>query len=168
MTDGRTLEELIGREDFARAVEQLSPIGLERQFVNRLKPWVVLLNLRAPGSADAPTMDAQLVAAARERRLPVEPLEGVEEQVFAFDGGVIGNRVMQRFCVLESALRFANPNRDDSSLNECIDDPIGLTASTRPFFTSVPMSVLILNMSPRALSAHANTCRARCLRFVAQ
>jgi len=46
--DHQTLEQKIGTEDFQRAVEHLQPIGLSREFVNRLKPWGVLLNLQAP------------------------------------------------------------------------------------------------------------------------
>jgi uncharacterized protein YbaP (TraB family) len=87
-SDRQTLEETIGKEDFERALEQLRPIGLPREFVNRLKPWGVLLNLRARaeagGEAAAP-LDGQLAALARDRRMLVGQIEGVEEQVFTFD-----------------------------------------------------------------------------------
>jgi len=83
--DARTLEGTIGAEDFARVLEHLKPIGLTREFVNKLKPWGVLLNLREPQPASGATLDAQLHALARERRLPLYPMEGVEEQVFTFD-----------------------------------------------------------------------------------
>jgi uncharacterized protein YbaP (TraB family) len=84
--DRQTLEEKIGPEDFERAVEYLGPIGLSREVVNKLKPWGVLLNLRNPKRADqgAP-LDSQLVELARERRLPLHQIEGVEEQIFTFD-----------------------------------------------------------------------------------
>jgi uncharacterized protein len=54
--------------------------------VNKLKPWGVLLNLRAPQRAEegAP-LDSQLVELALARRLPLEQIEGVEEQIFTFD-----------------------------------------------------------------------------------
>lgn len=84
--DGRTLEQDIGREHFERAVEAMRPIGLPREFVGRLKPWGVLLNLRIsrqPAGAVPP--DGQLFALARARRLPVLQIENVEEQVFTFD-----------------------------------------------------------------------------------
>ena len=84
--DGRTLAQDIGDEHFERAVAAMQPIGLPREFVSKLKPWGVLLNLRIsrqPGGAMAP--DAQVFALARGRRLPVSQIENVEEQVFTFD-----------------------------------------------------------------------------------
>ena len=83
--DGRSLEAALGAEDFARAVEMLAPAGLPREAVSRLKPWGALVNLRAPRAASGETLDAQLIAAARARRLPLLQIENVEEQIFAFD-----------------------------------------------------------------------------------
>ena len=84
--DRQTLEEKIGAEDFERAVEVLAPIGLAREVVNKLKPWGVLLNLRNPRRGEAgASLDAQLLELARERRLPLDQIEGVEEQIFTFD-----------------------------------------------------------------------------------
>jgi uncharacterized protein YbaP (TraB family) len=83
--DRQTLEEKIGAEDFERAVEQLAPIGLPREVLNKLKPWGALLNLRDPRGADGTTPDARLAAMARARRMPVLQIEGVEEQIFTFD-----------------------------------------------------------------------------------
>jgi uncharacterized protein YbaP (TraB family) len=83
--DRQTLTEQIGAEDFERALEQLRPIGLSREFVNKLKPWGVLLNLRVASGASGAPLEAQLADRARERRLPVFQIEGVEEQIFIFD-----------------------------------------------------------------------------------
>jgi uncharacterized protein YbaP (TraB family) len=84
--DRRTLQETIGEEDFERACEALEPAGLSREFVNKMKPWGVLLNLRSSWQPSAvPTPDAQLHALALERRMPVVQVEEVEEQVFTFD-----------------------------------------------------------------------------------
>jgi uncharacterized protein YbaP (TraB family) len=84
--DSQTLEQKIGAEDFERAVELMGPIGLSRDVVNKLKPWGVLLNLRNPQrSAQGTPLDSQLLEAARARRLPLAQIEGVEEQIFAFD-----------------------------------------------------------------------------------
>jgi uncharacterized protein len=84
--DRQTLEDTIGREDFERAVQALQPIGLARDVVNKLKPWGVLLNLRGPQRPEAGApLDSQLVELALARRLPLEQIEGVEEQIFTFD-----------------------------------------------------------------------------------
>ncbi|MGQ0547858.1 MAG: TraB/GumN family protein [Betaproteobacteria bacterium] len=83
--DGQTLEQKIGAADFERAFEHLRPIGLSREFVNKLKPWGVLLNLRNPAGAGGSALDTLLLEQARERRLPLYQIEGVEEQIFTFD-----------------------------------------------------------------------------------
>lgn len=83
--DAQTLEQKIGPEDFARAYRHLAPLGLSREFVNKLKPWGVLLNLQNPKSAQGAALDSRLVDLARERRMPLSQIEGVEEQIFTFD-----------------------------------------------------------------------------------
>jgi uncharacterized protein len=83
--DSQTLEGTIGREDFERALDLLAPIGLSREFVNKLKPWGALINLRNPRGAGGVSLDAQLFELARRRRLPLDMMENVEEQVFTFD-----------------------------------------------------------------------------------
>jgi uncharacterized protein len=83
--DSRTLEREIGAADFERALEQLKPIGLQREFVNKLKPWGVLLNLRNAAGAEGAPLDGQLLELARARRLPLHQIENVEEQIFTFD-----------------------------------------------------------------------------------
>lgn len=88
LPEGQTLDALIGARDFERVVECLAPAGLPRDFIRRLKPWGVLINLRNPRGArqDAgPTLDAQLLERARARRLPLYTMESVEEQIFTFD-----------------------------------------------------------------------------------
>ena len=83
--DRQTLEEKIGAEDFARVVQQLAPTGLEREVIGRLKPWGALINLRHSATDTGETLDVRLIGAARARRLAVFQMEGVEEQIFAFD-----------------------------------------------------------------------------------
>lgn len=86
--DRQTLEEKIGREDFERVIERLAPLELKREFVAKLKPWGVLLNLRnarSEGEAATITIDGLLYDRARARRLPLHQMEGIEEQVYVFD-----------------------------------------------------------------------------------
>ena len=103
--DRRTLEEEIGHDDFERAVEQLAPIGLSREFVGKLKPWGALLNLRAPQAAEGATPDARLAEMARARRVPLAQIEGVEEQIFTFDEMPMESQV--------ALLRHALAHRDE-------------------------------------------------------
>jgi uncharacterized protein YbaP (TraB family) len=83
--DGQTLEQKIGAEDFERAYRHLAPFGLAREFVNKMKPWGVLLNLHNPKGGEGSPIDTQLLELARSRRMPLSQIEGVEEQVFTFD-----------------------------------------------------------------------------------
>lgn len=83
--DQRTLEQTIGAEDFERALKFLRPIGLTREFINKLKPWGVLINLRGDSGGQDAALDAQLVERARARRIPSYQIEEVEEQIFTFD-----------------------------------------------------------------------------------
>lgn len=83
--DSQTLEQKIGASDFERAFEHLKPIGLSREFVNKLKPWGVLLNLRNPEGHRGSPLETQLLDRARKRRMPLFQIEEVEEQIFTFD-----------------------------------------------------------------------------------
>ena len=85
LPEPHTLEEVIGAEDFQRAVRGLEPIGLKPELINRLKPWSVLLNLRERRAAEGEPLDSQLLELARARRIPCSQIEGVEEQIFTFD-----------------------------------------------------------------------------------
>jgi len=91
--DAQTLEAHIGAADFARVLDELAPTGLAPERVNKLKPWGALINLRAARAIESPTLDAQLVARARARRLAVLQMEGVEEQIFTFDEWPIESQV---------------------------------------------------------------------------
>lgn len=83
--DGQTLEQKIGKADFERAFDHLQPIGLSREFVNKLKPWGVLLNLRNPEGHRGSPLETQLLERAHQRRMPLFQIEEVEEQIFTFD-----------------------------------------------------------------------------------
>jgi hypothetical protein len=83
--DGRTLEAMIGAEDFERASRHMAALGLPREFVNKMKPWGVLLNLQNPKGAQGSPLDSQLLELALGRRMPLAQIEGVEEQIFTFD-----------------------------------------------------------------------------------
>jgi uncharacterized protein YbaP (TraB family) len=84
--DARTLSDDIGPSDFERVLEALRPIGLTRELVSKLKPWGVLLNLRTSRQpSGTPMLEERLYRQARARRMVIEQIENVEEQVFTFD-----------------------------------------------------------------------------------
>ncbi len=83
--DQQTLREKIGTEDFARVLEELAPSGLDREFIEKLKPWGAFINLRHSAAGAPEGLDTRLVGEARARRLMVMQMEDVEEQIFAFD-----------------------------------------------------------------------------------
>jgi uncharacterized protein YbaP (TraB family) len=105
--DQQTLEEKIGAEDFERAVRYLAPIGLPREVINKLKPWGVLLNLRNPGGQEGSSLDGRLVELARERHMPLDQIEEVEEQIFTFDEFPMDSQValLKHSLIHESELR---------------------------------------------------------------
>lgn len=84
--DGRRLEPLIGTDAYAKAAAILRERQVPDQVIARLKPWAVLTNLTVtPEDYDKVTLDQKLLGLARERRLRVLGLEGVEEQIAVFD-----------------------------------------------------------------------------------
>ncbi|MDA0224659.1 MAG: TraB/GumN family protein [Proteobacteria bacterium] len=91
--DTRTLTDEIGAADFEKVVVHMAPLGIARAVIAKLKPWGVLVNLRNPRGAHGPTLDEQLYAGARARRLPLHTMENVEEQVFTFDEFPIASQV---------------------------------------------------------------------------
>lgn len=104
--DRRTLEQEIGSRDFELAAERMRLIGLSREFVNQLKPWGVLINLRTTKvAADGPSLDARLVERARARRMSLHQIEDVEEQIFTFDEFPMDSQV--------ALLRHTLANEDD-------------------------------------------------------
>jgi hypothetical protein len=84
--DGRRLEPLVGAESYAKLAALLRERGVPDDVIARLKPWAALANLTVtPEDYEKLTLDQKLVELARERRLRVLGLEGVEEQISVFD-----------------------------------------------------------------------------------
>jgi uncharacterized protein YbaP (TraB family) len=94
LDDGRTLEPLIGPAAFVRVREQLGARGVPDAVVARLKPWAVLVKLgRTPAPDAGQSLDQQLLAAARARRMQLAPLELPDEQIAAFDTVPLASQV---------------------------------------------------------------------------
>lgn len=84
--DGRRLAPLIGDAAYADVLRTLSARGVAPEVIARLKPWAVLVNLTVtPADYGSRTLDQELFAMARSRRMELHGLEGVDEQVAVFD-----------------------------------------------------------------------------------
>ena len=81
ITDGRDLEQLLGRDDFHRVVAAVAPYGLPEQFLRRMKPWAVLALLSQPAPQQGVFMDMALYQRAIAAGKPVFGLESAEEQL---------------------------------------------------------------------------------------
>ena len=92
LSDGRSLPDLIGEDQYARLIAIGEAYGMPDFFLRQLAPWGAALMISVPAEqmerimAGAPVLDQSLVNAAETRRLPVETLETIEEQVAAFAG----------------------------------------------------------------------------------
>jgi uncharacterized protein YbaP (TraB family) len=92
LTDGRTLEGIIGGDLFDRVVTASRPYGMPDQVLMHLKPWAVLTLLSLPPSevkrqaAGELPLDMRLQAEALERGLPLHGLETVDDQIGLFEG----------------------------------------------------------------------------------
>ncbi|MBK9607692.1 MAG: TraB/GumN family protein [Betaproteobacteria bacterium] len=102
---GKRLEPLVGAAAYARIRDELSAQGLAPAAIERMKPWAAMLKIaRSARGAGAQSLDGQLLATARMRRLRVLPLELLEEQIAAFDTIPVATQV--------AMLRHALDNRD--------------------------------------------------------
>lgn len=92
--DGRRLETLIGADAYAQVRASLRQRDVPDEIIARLKPWAALANLIVtPADYERVTLDQKLYALARARRLPVDGLEGIEEQIAVFDGIPLATQV---------------------------------------------------------------------------
>lgn len=84
--DGRRLEPLIGTASYARVVAMLHDQQVPDEVIAHLKPWAALANVTVtPEDYEQVTLDQKLIERARERKLRVLGLEGIEEQIAVFD-----------------------------------------------------------------------------------
>lgn len=83
---GAGLEALVGRAAYAQLRDDLLRDGVDEPAIARLKPWAALLRItRQVRAAEERSLDENLLAAARARRMAILPLEGADEQAASFD-----------------------------------------------------------------------------------
>ena len=84
--DGRRLADAFDVSTLERIRHALGPRAPPEAQFERLKPWAVLLLLAQPRIDEGgPTLDRQLLAEARRRKLTVLALEDLDEEVAALD-----------------------------------------------------------------------------------
>ena len=92
LTDGRRLEEIIGKDLFKRFAKVAKQYGLPANVLQRIKPWAALMTISLPPKEKARQaagrlpLDLALGARAQKRGVPVYGLETVEEQLGLFEG----------------------------------------------------------------------------------
>jgi uncharacterized protein YbaP (TraB family)/TPR repeat protein len=107
--DGRTLEQVAGRDLFADAAAALGPYGMPADAVRLLKPWAVYFILTQPPErlapqAAAPFLDLWLALEGSRLGKPVEGLESIDEQIGVFTGMSDPEQV----AMLDSAIAYAS------------------------------------------------------------
>jgi uncharacterized protein YbaP (TraB family) len=86
MTDGNTLESLIGRRLYERTLEVMKARGIPEMLVANMKPWAVAVTLMTPPGNNGVVLDHVLYQGAVAAGKKVHGLETVAEQMGLFDG----------------------------------------------------------------------------------
>ena len=91
LSDGRTLEQVVGPELFERTVDAGRPYGFGQDQLRLFKPWAVMTLLSLPPSevkrqaAGEKALDHRLQDVATERGLALHGLEQIDEQISMFN-----------------------------------------------------------------------------------
>jgi hypothetical protein len=94
LPDGSQLKALVGDAAFAQVRTELATQDIPQDAVARMKPWAAMIKIaRASPRGNEPSIDHQLLQAARARGLKIVLLELVDEQIAAFDAVPLGTQV---------------------------------------------------------------------------
>lgn len=110
LSNGRTLDRIVGPDLFTDALAALRPYGVTKEGLRRLKPWAVYEMLMKPSRAATVQNDGEAVLdlmLAQEAELRAKPLYGLEtiaEQLAIFAGMPEKEQVE----LLESAIAYAS------------------------------------------------------------
>jgi len=85
LTDGTSLESLIGRRLYERSVEVMSAQGVPEMLVAHMKPWAVAVTLMTPAGKSGVVLDHVLYQDAVAAGKKVHGLETAAEQMGLFD-----------------------------------------------------------------------------------
>jgi uncharacterized protein YbaP (TraB family) len=93
MTDGRSLEQIIGRELFAQVAADLRTRGIPEAVAERMKPWAAATALSMPAPETGRVLDVVLFERAQQAGKRVHGLETIAEQLAVFDGLSLDDQV---------------------------------------------------------------------------
>ena len=86
MTDGKSLESVIGHSLYERSLEVMKARGIPEVLVTNMKPWAVAVTLMTPSGNSGVVLDHVLYQDAVAAGKEVHGLETVAEQMGLFDG----------------------------------------------------------------------------------
>lgn len=76
---GETLEALVGKETYQEIEDVLSGLGMERKFINTLRPWAAMRSFAVKAESNAVILDYALLERAAEQRKELFQVESIEE-----------------------------------------------------------------------------------------
>lgn len=86
LTDGSTLESLIGRDLYQQVLKAMADHGFPEMMIGNLKPWAVMALLSMPKSSGEQVLDMVLFQQAKSAGKPTAGLETAQEQLAVFEG----------------------------------------------------------------------------------
>ena len=84
-SDGRTLEQVIGKTLYGQVVKAFAARGIRAESVEKQKPWAVLMTLSMPPSKTGEFLDLLLEQRATRLGMTVSGLETMDEQIAVFN-----------------------------------------------------------------------------------
>lgn len=76
---GETLEALVGKETYQEIEDVLSGLGMERKFINTLRPWAAMRSFAVKAETNAVILDYALLERAAEQKKELFQVESIEE-----------------------------------------------------------------------------------------
>jgi len=83
--DGRTLEQVVGKDLYAATLKALTARGVPAADVAKQKPWAAMMTLSMPPSKTGEFLDLVLASRAAQQGKPIAGLETTAEQIAVFD-----------------------------------------------------------------------------------
>lgn len=83
--DGRTLEQVTGKQLYSESVNAVTARGLPAADIAKQKPWAVVMALSMPTPKTGEFLDLVLETRASRQDKPVAGLETIQEQIAVFD-----------------------------------------------------------------------------------